>query len=142
MSKNSKWVTAGSIAGLLAAAAAVASSPKARKGVTRAASASSVQVKNLIALVRDNREEVVQHLKASGEELSRVVDHASDDVKQLMEASKKMKSHFDEVSRVLQGVNTEWKDLLEEVKEEPKRIDQGDVELEHVPEHGEGPNKL
>ncbi|PTL39335.1 hypothetical protein [Alkalicoccus saliphilus] len=138
MGKSSKLVLSGTIAGLVAGAVTVASNRTARENTKRFATNSSTQIKQVITLARENREEFVEHLRSSGEKISRVADHASDDMKQLMETSQKMKSHFDEVKHVLQDVNNEWKGMLQEVQSSSKRLDQGqgEVPIEHLPEGG------
>lgn len=136
MGKSSKLVLGGTIAGLVAGAVTVASNQTARQNAQRFATNSSTQIKQLITLARENREEFVEHVRSSGEKISRVADHASDDMKQLVETSQKMKSHFDEVKDVLQDFNNEWKGMIQEVQSSNKRLDQGqgEVPIEHLPE--------
>lgn len=140
MSKSSKIIAGTTIAGLVAGAVTIAASPQAR----RTASNSTAQVKQFVTYVQENREEFVEQLRNSGEEISRVVDRASEDVKQLRETSQNIMSHFEEVKKVLGNVNSEWKGMLEEVSRNQKHLDQSQAEvpIEHLPEGERESEKL
>lgn len=144
MGKNSKMIVSGSVIGLIAGAAVVASNQKARNNVGKAAYASSAQVKDLVLLVKNNREQVMDRLQSSGNQISQIADRASEDVKQLMETSQKMKGHLDEVRSVLKGVGGEWKELIDEASGSRKHLDmkQGEVPIKNIPEQGKGPEKI
>lgn len=144
MGKGSKIIVSGAVVGLLAGAAAVASSEKGRQNFSRAAYMSSAQMKQLVTLVRENRETVMHNLQSSGNQISDIMDRASGDVKQLVDTSQKMKGHLDEVKSVLYGVGGEWRELIEEASEKRKHLDmdQGEVPIKNIPEKGKGPEKI
>ncbi|SDN74247.1 hypothetical protein [Alkalicoccus daliensis] len=144
MGKSSKIIVSGTVLGLLAGAAAVASNEKARHNVSRAANTSTSQIKELVTLVKENREAVMKNLQSSGNQISDIMDRASQDVKQLVDTSQKMKGHLDEVRSVLYNVGGEWKELIDEASQKTKHLDmkQGEVPIKNIPEQGEGTEKI
>ncbi|PRO65428.1 hypothetical protein [Alkalicoccus urumqiensis] len=134
MSTTSKWLVGGAIVGVAAGAAAVASSQRARETVGDKASTSSSNVRQFVTAVRDNQEEIKEHMQDSGSKISEVADRASEDLKELIEVGKRLRGHADDMMQVINGMNREWRKLIDEISSEPDRLDQGDVELEHLPD--------
>lgn len=144
MGKSSKLLVSGSVIGLVAGAVVIASNQKARNTVGKTTFASSAQLKEFALLVKNNRSAVMERLQSSGNQISQIADRASEDVKQLMETSQKMKGHLQEVKSVLKSVGGEWKELIEEASDNTKHLDmkQGEVPIKNIPEQGKGPEKI
>ncbi|RKL66163.1 hypothetical protein CR203_16530 [Salipaludibacillus neizhouensis] len=117
--QSKKWVIGGSIIGVLSGAIIIASNDKTRNGVTSFVSSTTLQTKHWITVINENRDTVVDQLRASSEKVSKVVEAASEDIQTIVDSSQNLKSHaYDLLNAIIDS-----KDELIELKEKLQTVE-------------------
>ncbi|MFA9558622.1 hypothetical protein ACERII_15040 [Evansella sp. AB-rgal1] len=110
-SNKKNWLRRGLVIGAFATSVYIFSNKKTRTKVVQCATDCKDKTKHWVEVIRDNREPFVDQLRNSGDKISRIVEDASDDIQNLVESTKQMKSHTLALLEALQETKDEFQSL-------------------------------
>ncbi|MBU9722902.1 MULTISPECIES: YtxH domain-containing protein [Bacillaceae] len=117
---KSSWVKKTFILGAVAGSIYLISNKRARTKLSDNMYNIKNQSKQLYSVVKDNREQIIAQMKASGDKLSQVVEGASEDIKTIVETSQHMKDHTQVLLQTLKETQHEFSDLKDKLSGQGK----------------------
>ncbi|MBU9710341.1 hypothetical protein [Evansella tamaricis] len=124
--KTGNWFKRTIIFGTLACSIYLVSNKRVRTKAVNGVKEFTDQTKNWYTVIKDNREQVLEQIKLSGDKLSRVVEDASEDVQRIVVATQHMKEHSQVLLQTLKETQSEFSQLKDKFKiEKSNRVAPG-----------------
>ncbi|ADU29073.1 YtxH domain-containing protein [Evansella cellulosilytica] len=133
--KQGSWLRRGFLLGAVAGSIYILANKKTRSKVINGIGECTTKTKQWIEVIKENREEIVEQLRASSNTISSVVEDASDDIQQIVETTQHMKQHTSTLLGTLQDTKHEFQQLAANIKSK-NTIDTQDAQA-LLPEYDE-----